>query len=82
MGLRNYDILLFGATGFTGKYVLRELIRAQSNTDLKPSTGEGRPLTIAIAGRSKNKLEGNVLIRYSIVLTVFLRAFKRTRAGV
>ncbi|KAJ9048653.1 hypothetical protein DSO57_1032721 [Entomophthora muscae] len=47
---RKYDILVFGASGFTGKYVLAELI--------KSIPSDGKPPTIAIAGRTKAKLEG------------------------
>ncbi|KAJ9088363.1 hypothetical protein DSO57_1023956 [Entomophthora muscae] len=46
---RKYNILVFGASGFTGKYVLAELI--------KSIPSDGKPPTIAIAGRTKAKLE-------------------------
>ena len=46
-----HDILVFGATGFTGRLVARYL--------LSPSTSgrAGRPLSIALAGRSHERLE-------------------------
>lgn len=46
---RIYDVVIFGASGFTGKYVIREALKHLS----VPSS----PLkTIALAGRSKSKI--------------------------
>ena len=46
---RQYDIIVFGSTGFTGQFVNEELYRLQS---------EGRPnLKWAAAGRKQSKLE-------------------------
>ena len=46
---REYDIVVFGSTGYTGKFVNEELCRLQK---------EGRQdLKWAAAGRSKAKLE-------------------------
>lgn len=44
---RPFDLTLFGATGYTGRLVSRELVRAQ---------GEA-PFTFALAGRDRAKLE-------------------------
>lgn len=44
---REYDIVLFGATGFTGQYTAEHIVQ-HFPTDLK----------WAIAGRSQSKLEG------------------------
>lgn len=43
------DIVILGASGFTGKYVLRELLKFAA-------TPNSEPRKIAIAGRSKRKL--------------------------
>ncbi|MEM8932563.1 MAG: saccharopine dehydrogenase NADP-binding domain-containing protein [Acidobacteriota bacterium] len=45
---RSYDLVLFGATGFTGRLTAEYLAH---------STHEGAPLRWAIAGRSRDKLE-------------------------
>lgn len=45
MGDKRYDIVLYGASGFTGVHILKRLI-AEPN------------LTFAVAGRSKKRLEG------------------------
>ncbi|KAK7074656.1 hypothetical protein SK128_004594 [Halocaridina rubra] len=51
MSEREYDIVVLGATGFTGQFVAEEVVRvAQKNTDLK----------YAFAGRNKSKLEATV----------------------
>ena len=43
-----YDVVIFGATGFTGQYVVEELVR----------TIESEPdLTWAVAGRTMDKLQ-------------------------
>ena len=44
-----YDLVVFGATGFTGQYVVEEIAR---------SIDEEGSLTWAIAGRSMQKLQG------------------------
>ena len=44
---RKYDYIVFGATGYTGKYVAEELNRIQS---------EGKPFKWAAAGRSERKV--------------------------
>jgi short subunit dehydrogenase-like uncharacterized protein len=44
--MEKIDIILFGATGFTGQFVAKELAKACSN----------EKFTWAIAGRSQNKL--------------------------
>ncbi|XP_038071676.1 saccharopine dehydrogenase-like oxidoreductase [Patiria miniata] len=46
---KSFDIIIFGASGFTGQYVAEELARVAEE--------EGN-LTWAVAGRNKEKLEG------------------------
>ena len=47
-GAKEYDVVLFGATGFTGKFVAEELQRL---------CGDGRrAFTWAAAGRSRSKV--------------------------
>ncbi|KAJ3317530.1 hypothetical protein HDU76_001146 [Blyttiomyces sp. JEL0837] len=46
---KTFDLLIYGATGFTGKYVCRDVTRIKCNL--------GRELKWAVAGRSKAKLE-------------------------
>jgi short subunit dehydrogenase-like uncharacterized protein len=48
MALRSHDVLLWGATGFTGALVAEELVRRY---------GVGRELRWALGGRSREKLE-------------------------
>ncbi|CAG0886071.1 unnamed protein product [Darwinula stevensoni] len=45
-----YDVVIFGATGFTGKYVVRDLIQTRKQFS------EFKDLTFAVAGRNKEKL--------------------------
>ncbi|XP_063080153.1 saccharopine dehydrogenase a, tandem duplicate 1 [Engraulis encrasicolus] len=47
---RPYHIIIFGASGFTGQFVIEEVARTSSE-------GPGGTLKWAIAGRSKQKLE-------------------------
>lgn len=47
---RKYDFVVFGATGFTGQYVVEELARVISSGEKKRHW--------AIAGRSETKLQG------------------------
>ncbi|KAI1315574.1 hypothetical protein EDD11_000649 [Mortierella claussenii] len=49
---KSFDITIFGATGFTGKFILTEVLRTAS----KVFPG-GRQLRVAVAGRSREKLE-------------------------
>ena len=44
-----YDIVLFGATGVTGQYVLEELVRVLRSDD--------QEFTLAVAGRNKKRLQ-------------------------
>lgn len=46
---QRFDIVIFGASGFTGKRVVNELARIGKNYP---------DLTWAVAGRSRRKLEG------------------------
>ena len=48
-GARDYDVVVFGSTGFTGQFVNEELYRVQQDGQ--------RTLKWAAAGRSKAKLE-------------------------
>lgn len=54
---QRYDLVVFGATGYTGQFVVEEVARAAQQEISKGKV----PLSWAIAGRSKNKLQ-NVLI--------------------
>ena len=47
-GEKKYDLVVFGATGFTGQYVVEELARTVGE--------EQRGLTWAVAGRNMNRL--------------------------
>ncbi|KAJ3607228.1 hypothetical protein NHX12_026740 [Muraenolepis orangiensis] len=49
---RPYHIIVFGASGFTGQYVVEEVARCASEA------GGGAPLRWAVAGRSGARLEG------------------------
>ncbi|NXC24926.1 SCPDL oxidoreductase, partial [Campylorhamphus procurvoides] len=53
-GERPYDLVVFGASGFTGQFVVEEVARAAA------AAGEGQlcggPLRWAVAGRSREKL--------------------------
>ncbi|KAI9594098.1 Saccharopine dehydrogenase-domain-containing protein [Syncephalis fuscata] len=49
---KDLDIVVFGATGFTGEFVVKEVWRTLSQIE----TSLGRPLRWAIAGRSEEKL--------------------------
>jgi short subunit dehydrogenase-like uncharacterized protein len=46
MADRKYDIVLYGASGFTGAYVLEEFVKSQ----------HGDQFRFAVAGRSEQKL--------------------------
>ena len=49
---RDYDVILFGASGFTGQFVAEELCRQQ---------GDGsRPLKWAAAGRKEAKVRATL----------------------
>jgi short subunit dehydrogenase-like uncharacterized protein len=49
MSSRQYELIVFGATGFTGKYACEHIV-SQLPTDLKR----------AVAGRSESKLQSLV----------------------
>ncbi|KAG0279733.1 hypothetical protein BGZ96_001839, partial [Linnemannia gamsii] len=46
---RIYDLTIFGATGFTGKYILDEVLKAAP----KSFSGEQQTIRVAVAGRSR-----------------------------
>lgn len=48
---RPYHVIIFGATGFTGQFVVEEVARTAAE-----SPG-GSPLKWAVAGRSRQRLE-------------------------
>ncbi|KAF9205404.1 hypothetical protein BGZ49_004085 [Haplosporangium sp. Z 27] len=48
---KTFDVTIFGATGFTGKFILTEVLKTA------PNAFPGRQLRVAIAGRSREKLE-------------------------
>ena len=45
----SFDIVVFGASGFTGKFVVKQLLQVQERNEEK--------FTFAIAGRSESKLK-------------------------
>ncbi len=47
---RKYDIIIFGATGFTGKHTLEEIVKTVN-------AGQSESFTWAVAGRSNEKLD-------------------------
>lgn len=49
MASERYDLVVFGASGFTGKYVVAEINRIAANNT--------KPLTWAVAGRNKDRVE-------------------------
>lgn len=48
--MRKYDLIVFGATGFTGKYLLEVIAKALNS-------GHGEKFTYAVAARSESRLE-------------------------
>lgn len=46
---RQFDLIVFGATGFTGKYVAENIVKTLNSTP-------GESFTWAVAGRSTSKL--------------------------
>ena len=55
---RDYDVILFGASGFTGQFVAEELCRQQKDG--------GRTLRWAAAGRSEEKVRATLQCTYII----------------
>lgn len=60
---KKVDVIIFGATGFTGKFVLEEFHRYASLPLKDASTGKAVP-TFAAAGRSEQKLKGFLAFAY------------------
>src|SRR4051794_26651489 len=50
-GEERYDLVIYGASGFTGKYVLEALVNHKSKSDSLEN------ITFAVAGRNTLKLE-------------------------
>lgn len=48
---KTFDLTIFGATGFTGKFILTEVLKTA------PAAFPGQKLHIAVAGRSRERLE-------------------------
>ncbi|KAF9993943.1 hypothetical protein BGZ65_010469 [Modicella reniformis] len=48
---KTFDITIFGATGFTGGFILLEVLKTA------PKTFPGQQLRVAVAGRSRERLE-------------------------
>lgn len=53
MATKELDVIIFGASGFTGKYVVREMLKFLDD-------GKGGERRVGIAGRSKKKLEASL----------------------
>ncbi|CAM6083266.1 unnamed protein product [Calypogeia fissa] len=51
------DVIIFGASGFTGKYVIRELLKF---TDCPKANGGDGKRKVGIAGRNKSKLSASL----------------------
>ena len=63
---RPYHIIIFGASGFTGQYVVEEVARTVSE-------GPSGTLRWAVAGRSKAKLEKVLEQAAGALSTYFIR---------
>ncbi|KAF9351916.1 hypothetical protein BGX26_010151 [Mortierella sp. AD094] len=48
---KTFDVTIFGATGFTGKFILTEVLKTA------PHAFPGQQLRVAVAGRSRERLE-------------------------
>ncbi|KAG0363381.1 saccharopine dehydrogenase-like oxidoreductase [Gamsiella multidivaricata] len=48
---KTYDLTIFGATGFTGKFIVAEVLKTA------PKAFPGQQLRVAVAGRSRERLE-------------------------
>ena len=55
MGRRPYDVVVFGASGFTGSHVAAELIE-----QTRRITSSNAPLRVALAGRSEDRVRAAV----------------------
>jgi len=47
---RKFNLIVFGATGFTGKHVIEEIVKTLA-------AGHSEPFTWAVAGRSISKMD-------------------------
>lgn len=52
IGERQFDIIIYGASGFTGQFVVEELAHCANSDELNKNDN----IRWAIAGRNKNKL--------------------------
>ena len=69
MASRPYDIVVFGSTGYTGKFVNEELYRLQN--------GGRQDLKWAAAGRSREKLQKSLSgTRNPLEMCAFHRSYK------
>ncbi|KAG7251577.1 hypothetical protein CRUP_001898 [Coryphaenoides rupestris] len=58
---RPYHVIVFGASGFTGQFVVEEVARCAAAAGITTTTGTGTgSLRWAVAGRSRERL-GKVL---------------------
>jgi short subunit dehydrogenase-like uncharacterized protein len=54
---REFDVVLFGASGYTGRLVAEHLVRVHLGGVARPGEAAGAPLRLALAGRDARKLE-------------------------
>ena len=57
---KKYDVVVYGASGFTGKFVAKHLYEVQKSVKEGKLKGVEDDFTFAIAGRSESKLKGKV----------------------
>jgi short subunit dehydrogenase-like uncharacterized protein len=53
---REFDVVLFGATGYTGRLVAEHLVRVHLGGVARPGQAAGPPLRLGLAGRDERKL--------------------------
>ena len=57
---REFEAVILGASGFTGKYVLQEFLQCMHDKKKKKTKERNRSLMLAVAGRSVAKLEATL----------------------